>query len=286
MKHRLFLAALFLTALLIVSVTDFSLAGSWGTSSPWKDGRAEVAVYDSERIVYGKVRTFKEQLITVAENLDKDTLVKTSKKKKSRRVLKLNIVQKFDTENYPYSYMTSVFVDAKSPREIVKLTSGSQEWCGNTFKIYKQKTSGFGKLEWHSYFEDEADGITDVVIHDNDYFEDALPVSLRELKFKKGLTRPIRIWKTLTDNRTPDFEIDAATMTVLKEEIVRSRAGSHPSWKIEIKRKAGSDFYWFAKKRPHVLTKMETHDGRKRLLYGKVRWKYWDRRFPAPKPIQ
>jgi hypothetical protein len=34
------------------------------------------------------------------------------------------------------------------------------------------------------------------------------------------------------------------------------------------------------------LTKMETADGRKRLLYGRARWSYWDRRLPPPNVLK
>lgn len=153
-----------IAALLTMTALPPANAGNWGKNSLWNDGRAEVIVYDSERIVYEGKRNFQEQLITVAEDLDEETLVKSDNPKKSKTipVFKLNIIQKFETENYPYSYMVSMFVDKKNVRQVVKLTMSAQEWNGNTVKIYKKTGPLAGRLEWYSYFDGEADGAVDI----------------------------------------------------------------------------------------------------------------------------
>lgn len=261
-------------------------ASSWGKNNLWDDGRAEVAVYDAERIVYDAPRQFKEQLITVKEDLRADTLVKADEPKKQKviRAFKLNQIQKFDTENYPYSYLTSVFVKEAPLSSVLKMTVGSQEWCGNTFKIFKQTGDGkSGSLTWYSYFDGEADGAYELQMAADDYFEDQLPLSLRELPFAPGYTKKIRLMETITTNHWKMSVPAEGVLKVVGEEVVRCYAGSIPAWQVAIERKAGGvDYYWFEKAYPHILVRMETQDGRKRLLRARTRWSYWDRRLPKP----
>jgi len=260
-------------------------AGNWGKNSLWNDGRAEVAVYNSERIVYGKPRAFTEHLITVKEDLREDTLVKADdlKKQKTIPVLKLNQVEKFDTENYPYSYLTSVFVKEAAVEQVVKLTVGSQEWCGNTFKIYKGNADGTGgTLSWNSYFDGEADQTMDMTLQKEDYLEDQLPLSLRALPFKDGFEKKIRVWDLLTTSHGLAPLVTEANLKVQGEEPIHCHAGSLACWIVRVQKAGKTDTYWFEKKEPNILVKMETSDGRKRLLYGRARWSYWDRRIPRP----
>lgn len=288
MKKRLKLF-FFITLSFQLSLSATLEAGSWAKNKVWNDGRAEVAVYESQRIVYGKTRSFREQLITVKEEFVKETLVKADKGKKGKTfpVFKLNLVQKFDTENYPYSYLTSVFVDAKKMDRLVKMTVGSQEWCGNTFKIYKQKsTSRSGQMQTFSYFDGEGDQQSSFPFKKGDFFEDQLPLSLRDLPFAKGFEKKIRLYAHLTNNHAKAPHPEECLLKVVGEEVIRTHAGSIPSWKLTLTRPQGTDTYWFAKDKERILTKMETHDGRTRRLYAKVRWAYWDKRFPMPKILE
>lgn len=272
-----------MTTVLVISTS--LQAASWGKNKLWDDGRAEVAVYDSQRIVYGKPRTFKEHLLTVKEDLREDTLVKADdlKKQKTIRVFKLNQVQKFETENYPYSYLTSVFVREEPLQQVAKISVGSQEWCGNTFKMYKGNLDGMsGTLMNHSYFDGEADQSGELQLAKDDYFEDQLPLSLRALPFKLDFEKKIRLWDLLTTNHGQSPLVVEAMIKVIKEEPIYCRAGSIPCWVVAIKKPAGTDTYWFQKAGPNILVKMETQDGRKRLLHGRARWSYWDRRLPRP----
>lgn len=259
-------------------------AGGWGGSRLWNDGRAEVAVYDSERIVYGTKRVFREHLLTVREELRLDTLVKADQPKgqPTVSVLKLNQVQQFDTDNYPYRYLTSVFVRQDDVARLMKMTVGSQEWCGNTFKILTASGAGQAMFEAFSYFDGEAHARAELPVGENDYFEDQLPLSFRALPFKPGYSASIRLWNWQTTNRGDVPTAIEATVEVTAEEVIRTRAGSIPSWKVTVARPDGLDVYWFEKAFPNILVKMEMMDGRKRLLHGRARWSYWDRRLPEP----
>lgn len=274
-------------AAMAVALLSPARAG-WGDAKLWNDGRAEVAVYDAERVTYGKPRSFREQILIVKEDLRADTLVKADQPKaqKTIRVFKMNQVQKFDTENYPYSILTTVFAPVKEPGRPLKITVGSQEWCGNTFKILTARDPASASLTWYSYFDGEADQTVTLPLGPGDVFEDQLPLALRALPLAAGFSTEIRLWDSLASNRGVEPRVSTAVVTVAGEEIVRCRAGSLPSWKVTVSRPDSTDVYWFEKAAPGILTRMETSDGRKRLLYGRVRWSYWDRRFPQPNVLK
>ncbi len=281
MKQRLFLIA---TGGLFLTGQAFG-GGSFAQDSVWGDGRAEVAVYDTVRVFDGQPRSFKEHLLVAQEDLNPDTLDTnpTDKKQKGIRVLKFSQVQRFDTENFPYGFTTSVYVNEKNPRQVIKMTVSSQEWGGNAFKIYRMKGDSGGELTWYGHMEGDADGVATLEIGANDYFADQLAISLRDFPFQIGTEQKVKLWDSLVTNRALKPGFVEATIRVASEELVRSRAGALPCWKIEVVKPGATDTYWFEKKGVHILVKMETADGQSRLLYGRARWSYWDRRLPRPK---
>jgi hypothetical protein len=194
----------------------------------------------------------------------------------------MNQVQRVETENYPYNFLTTVFAPTEAPERPLKITVGSQEWCGNTFKILRVGEPGQAVLEWHSYFDGEGDGSVTLPLQANAVFEDQLPIALRAMPLKAGFTTEIHLWDSLTSSHGTEPRVSTAVISVEGEDIVRCRAGSLPSWKVTVSRPGTVDVYWFEKAEPRILTRMETADGRKRLLYGRSRWSYWDRRFPRP----
>lgn len=247
MKH----GAIFFLAIASAAVVH---AGGWGKSGLWSDGRAEVAFYDSERAVDGKSRAFKEQLITMKETGDS----------KKTRWFKFNTIQKIELENYPRTYVTSVYADEDEARAVQRIVAVAQDWNGNTIATYAP-----GELE----------------LEKDDYFEDQLPLSLRALPFKDGVEKKIRVW-TLPLGSTAAATAADALLAVADGDPVRCRAGSIPCWTVTVKHAGKIDTYWFEKKAPNILVKMETSDGRKRLLYGRSRWTFWDRRIPQPNVLK
>ncbi len=250
----------FIVCLLLGATSGFS--AEWGKSKIWNDGRAEVAFYDSERVVEGKVRAFKEQILI----------------KKEGDALKMNIVQKFEAENFPASYLITVYAKQEDVAAPVKITVGSQDWIGNHLKIYKE-----GSLQVISDHEGEPDQVIPLALNQGDMFEDQLPLALRKTPFLKDYEFNARIWGGMADSRSVKPGSTDAVIKVVGEEIVRSRAGSLPCWIVKVTKNGLDDTYWFEKKEPHILTKMVTAEGSKRLLTGRARWTFWDRRIPKPK---
>ena len=227
----------------------------------WNDGRAEVAFYDSETEDDKVPRIFKEQIII----------------KKEGDALKMNVVHKFDTQNYPISYLTSIYSKQEDLITPIKVTVGSQDWVGNVIKIYKE-----GVLQIFSDHEPAGDQTIPLLWNKGDMFEDQLPLALRAILFQQDFQFETRIWTLLTNNLVIKPEPVETNIKVVGEEVVRTRMGSWPCWIVKVTKNGSDDTYWFEKKEPHILTKMVTADGRKRTLTGRARWGYWDLRIPKP----
>ena len=162
------------TLVLFLIVTPLSLVhaqDSQSTVNPvdsqefkdyWYGGEAEITSYKLEQARYGELHEGYAVLVFVTEDFSKSKQVKLdnpqSAKDDAVSVLKLNRIKKFDTGIYRYSMMDSVFtpVDLSSYPNTLKLTSSSQEWCGNTFTQLNLEDNGF-EVRSFSYFESEGD---------------------------------------------------------------------------------------------------------------------------------
>jgi len=274
-----------LLSFILLTSSGRLLAGPWGRGGPWGDKRAEVAVYDSERIVDDKPRKFQEQITIIKEDLNLDTSSKSdnSKKEKPIRVFRMNNIQNFDSQNYPTGFLTTVYMKEDSLKQIVKCVTSVQDWTGASFKTLQVSTDGTrGALWWNSKSDGELENAVPLEIGKTDYFEDQLAFALREIPFKDGFETKIRVWGTFLDHRGTIPSVQVVNLRVESQDTVPCRAGSFPCWKVILKGDSGTDTFWFEKAEPHLLVKSESHDGHKRLLYARARWSYWDKRLPKP----
>jgi hypothetical protein len=246
----------------------------WGLHALWDDGQAEVATYDAHRVIYGKSRSYEASLITVKEDFDPKYFVKADKPLQGQShpvVLKLNIASSIPTENYTYHFLTSLFVSRNDPFHIFKLTMGSQEWCGNTFKEI-QNWDGVAALRYFSYFDGEGDGSLSLPLGPGDLLEDQIPLTLRSLRFQAGLRHPIRICDSLISNRAIPPKFTEAEIVVEEGETVQSI----DCWKVHILRPGNEQLYWFEKAYPNILVKSVSPDGKELALKERNRRKYWE----------
>lgn len=245
----------------------------WAKNEMWYDGKAEVAVYDAERVIYGKVRRFEYTFATVKEDHNRAFNVKTDDYNRSDLfgVMKVNMFARIETDNYPYHFLTSVFFPSDNPYHLYKLTNGSQEWCGNTFKEFLRNPEGIA-YTWHSYWDGQGDG--HARLEAQTVFEDQLPYTLRALNFAEGLrfTLPLRPSEINSKALSPGLtetagEVSSATFSFEGKEV--------PAWKVTFKGRGGDTVYLFDKAYPNTFFSMQAPDGRKMTLKSVRRWAYW-----------
>ena len=230
----------------------------WAMHKLWDDGLAEVAVYDAEYVVYGNKRSFDLTIITVKEDFNKEHNVKTDNYKRDDLfpVMKINQFCRIPTDNYPYHYLSSVFVHRQKPWQLHKQTTSSQEWCGNTFKAITAESDNY-KLYYNSYFDGQGEG--NYKLQKDLLFEDQLPYSLRALNFRDGLTFKADIAETQQTNKAAEPVVYNATISTIKSEVNNNQA-----WQVQVKlATAKVNEYWFSTEYPNTLIQQQTWYGRK-----------------------
>jgi len=124
----------------------------------WYAGKAELTRYALEQARYGEIHPGEAVLIFVTEDFLTDKQVKHEfgDAQNAASVLKCNFVKKFYTGVYPYSMITSVFTPVAVNQPTLKVSSSTQEWCGQTYSQINRHTNQF-QVFLHSYFQNEAD---------------------------------------------------------------------------------------------------------------------------------
>lgn len=246
----------------------------WAMRKLWEDGLAEVAVYDAERTVYQKKRTFEYTQITVKEEFNQQFNVKTDSYRRNDLfpVMKINQFCQIATDRYPYHYLTSLFFRRDQPVALYKLTSSSQEWCGNTFKAIVDDGVNFDETH-DSYWDNQGVGNRD--LRRDVFLEDALSYSLRALKFEQRPAFALTVLDLQQTNRaTPPVYYNAN----LETTAAPAADAPEPAWRVVLLLAPGKkNVYWFAKQYPNVLLRQTTWDGRSLRLKSTRRYVYWPR---------
>ncbi|HZI92951.1 MAG TPA: hypothetical protein VFE84_01805, partial [Patescibacteria group bacterium] len=251
---------------------------AWSGSRVWDDGLAEVAHYDSHRLVYAEDRTFETILITVKEDFDRARAVKADPPYEGRdlmTVLKLNIISRIDTQNYPYFYMASLFVRRDDPRQVVKLAASSQEWCGTTFRELVT-WDGPPRLETHSYFDAQGDGKAAIELGDGVLLEEQLLLLARAADLRPGQEYRLRVYDSQIGNSTGPPALHPMVATLSGEESLVTPAGTFMADRLEVRpappasgqgsARAASTIstmvFWIRKGGERALLKFTSTDGR------------------------
>lgn len=251
----------------------------WAKNRLWDDGKAEVAIYEAERVVYGKPRQFEYVYVLVKEAFNEQYQVKTDDYERDDlyEVMKVNKFCRIETLAYPYHYLTSVFYKREAPGTVHKLTNTSQEWCGNTAKSFLEKKNHY-LFEYMSYWDGEGNGSAKV--NKGPWFEDQLSYTLRTLKFEEGLQFTVDLYPMQISSRATVPEPETATISITRADTTEI-ASLNPElisdpWKIRIDRQQGTDLaFWINGGGENTLLRMEASDGRKLRLKTVNRDAYW-----------
>lgn len=155
----------------------------------WGDGQAELAGYDLTYPRYGKPRKGVAVAIFVTEPFSYSLRVKADPGKHPDSdvfpVMKLNLVQDFQTGVYDYNEETSSFLAlARTPGQLTKVAFASQEWCGHAYSQLLFDANRL-RLTTHSYFDGEADEQKDVSMQRDGISEEQL------FFWARGMARPV-----------------------------------------------------------------------------------------------
>jgi len=120
----------------------------WRSDPAWNDGLAEVAVYEATRTIYGKQRSYSASSYTNAQHMDPARGVKANgSAAESVGVFKHHWSERIPTENYDYDFSTAVFLRT-ADLALFRLTVGTQEDCGTSFKRLWRSGRKGRDLEW------------------------------------------------------------------------------------------------------------------------------------------
>ncbi|NKB23351.1 MAG: hypothetical protein GKR87_02985 [Kiritimatiellae bacterium] len=111
---------------------------------------------------YGILRDSSLDVITVREHFNPKKLVKTypGTGNPVLNILKMNMTKKVRTGIYEYVQMGSVFID-RNKGHLVKLSTVSTEWCGNSFALYERFPDS-ATLKISNYFDDLGTSKTEI----------------------------------------------------------------------------------------------------------------------------
>ena len=222
--------------------------------------------------MYDKVRRFEYAQLTVKEEFNDQYKVKTDNYDRFDLfpVMKVNQFCRIPTEQYPYHFLTSLFFRRENPVGLYKLTSSSQEWCGNTFKAFLDDGLQYVQT-YNSYWDTQGAGQRN--LRRDMLFEDALPYTLRSLRFAALPTFQATICELQqTSKATPPTYYDAE----IKVQDAPAPDAPEPAWLVQVQlAPEKTSKYWFAKKYPNLLLRQTTWDGRKLKLKKVSRYAYW-----------
>ena len=244
----------------------------WAMQKYWEDGLAEVATYDAERVVYKKKRRFEYTLITVKEEFNQEFNVKTDDYQRPDLfpVMKVNQFCQIAADEYPYHYLTSLFFRRDQPVALYKMTSSSQEWCGNTFKSIVDDGVNF-KESYDSYWDHQGVGSRD--LRRDVLLEDALPYSLRALRFDQKPEFDLTVMDLQQTSKATAPVYYRAHLTTTEAAAADAPA---PAWRVSVQLAPGKqNQYWFGKAYPNVLLRSAAWDGRTLSLKKTRRYAYW-----------
>jgi hypothetical protein len=194
-------------------------------------------------------------------------------------MLKFNYVRRFQTGIYSYREMMSVFFE-QSELQFAKMTFGSQEWCGQSFKELVN-FDGNSSYHFNTYWDGQGRGSYDVSFPQEIFLYDALTVQLRMLEFEEGKSVEIPLLPGQISSKVQKPEISKATVNFLKTETISVTAGNFSCQLVEVVHSKGKDLFWFESNFPKRMIKWEGYNQDSYELLDSKNLAYWDLNKPG-----
>ena len=257
----------------------------------WGDGQAELSGYDLAFPRYGQLRHGVAVTIFVTETFSNTLRVKADPGKHPASdqfpVMKLNLVEDFQTGIYDYNLMTSTFValapvNGRPAGAPAKISFSSQEWCGNAYQQLLFDARGI-RAAGHSYFDGEADQQTELAYPPDGISEDALLLWARGQagpRLDPGERRTVQMLTSLATSRLlhrPLAWKQATLSRSVHPQQISVPAGKFTvdAWTASVPGGVERTIYVEAAE-PHRLIRWQATDGEHAELLGSARMKYWE----------
>lgn len=142
--------------LLLLLLAEPAGGGELSDLTIWDDGLSEMSYYEATDTLYGTKRHYTRVHLFNRQWMDPVSGVKTVPDSPGVvPAFKFLMAEQIPTENYNYRYLTTVFL-RRSDLSPLKMTSSSQDWCGQTFK-HLRWTEDRLEVQSFSYFPEEGD---------------------------------------------------------------------------------------------------------------------------------
>ncbi len=258
-------------------------SGSWRNDPAWYAGKAEWALYDAVRSIYGQGRHYEATIFTNKQHMDPATTTKVQggPAADSIEVFKHNLSELIPTENYTYRFLTTCFVRTDT-LEPYKVAFSSQEDCGTTYKQFIVSDEHV-TAEQFCYFPGGGSKPVDIDRRPGLAFHDALSLTLRDYPFESD-EKPVLDLDLVPDQtfarETPQGG-RAARGEYVERTTVQVPYGAVDAHHLRVTHdpdggRTTSD-YWFAADPDlrHVMVRYEGPYGVRYELKRLAWWAYW-----------
>jgi hypothetical protein len=262
----------------------------------WGDGQAEVSSYDLTYPRYGSLRAGLAVTVFVTESFSLAARVKADPGKHAATdvfpVMKLNLIEDFQTGIYDYNEQTSGFLALASaghqpPGHLTKVSFSSQEWCGHSWAQWITEPTGI-RYSGHSYFDGEADRYAFTPKPEGGITEEQLMFWARgmaEPRLGPGGERTVPFRRSLQWERHVHQEAKWSNARLIRgASPIRATvpAGEFEAgiWRAELPAGPAITFTvehaW-----PHRILEWSSSDGQRAVLVSSKRFRYWEMNKPG-----
>ncbi len=264
-------------------------APDWRSDPAWYAGKAEWALYDGVRPIYGVDRAYEATIFTNKQHMDPTTTAKAvnANDPGALAVFKHNVSEMIQTENYTYRFLTTSFVEVGSLRPY-KIVMSSQEDCGATYKQFIVD-DGYVNATRFCYFPAAGKEDDRYAVPESMAFHDALSLTLRDYPFDNPRVVKLELVPDQTDTHETSQLPAAAEVEYVGREILDLPYGKVEAHHLLVRHErdggAKQSNFWFADEEGmrNVMVKYEGPYGVKYELKYLAWWAYWDRSQPPPR---
>ena len=265
---------------------------SWSTDSAWHQGKAEWALYQARRTIYGKSREYEATIFTNKQLMDPKTTTKAvdSNEPGNVEVFKHNVSEIIPTERYDYRFLTTAFIRTNSLATF-KIVVSTQEDCGTTYKQFLMTEPSQANWQSMSYFPNEGNKQQELQLPGDVRFHDALTLTLRDFPFDDPAlaNRKLSLISDQTDTHETPADSTKATIEYIGRKTITVPYGQVETHHLKVSHDptggTGESHYWFAadeNNMRHVLVQYQGPWGVEYKLKRLDWWAYW--RDPPPPP--